>query len=623
MKHGASVQHFDSLSNIGRSTTASSTRMETDVHHSARPEDHAMAQVESTAYKTHGRNLGQNPFLIADRESGRKAITPKQSNIVASRNEEVHGSPTRNVLQPELEKATPSRNDQRHTISRVGDTNMERQDNHRHHFVSLHGTPHVAEHLVDRFRSKLQNWSAQHSTKHSKPMTPVQAVAEKNATEEARPPHGHGWTEPAEKQQRSNNLDSKNLEKIAASKITSWQQRIDDEGRNTTQAKASTGDQRPVVPRGRLNSPPAWLISPQKEPSQAWVHQKLRHVSSQGSHDAWRSHQPDTELPKRPKSSIHEDLRRKRSQVPVAERVKQLQDLDLSRRASEIGTTAHEENAKSISEFCSSQTQTRHMNHAGLFQEQHKMPVSFAKSTSRNMAEHEVIHGKDLEVRPRDLVASPAQHSPQFAGKRESSFKHKFATNMATTNKRLEHFRRQDQYLQESYRQAITKAEAELDRLREEKNKNGKELTEQASSSRITASGFSTPSQILQPRQVPFNLQQREQASDSQTSTEIASRRKEALMVVGKRSDLDLHRPSAVAPPTHECSWRDRYMALTSEIRQLKAEMSSVTRVLESTEHEVMHEDRMLGIESVTIVMHLKDKDDLVINTDLTQEGDE
>lgn len=238
------------------------------------------------------------------------------------------------------------------------------------------------------------------------------------------------------------------------------------------------------------------------------------------------------------------------------------------------------------------------------------------------MADQGVIRSDSARKQHLDRSTRQAHSSNQSVGERGLRTEHKVATSFDTTEKQLEEFRRQDQYLKARYREAITKAEAELDRLREENGKKGKTLNEQASSSRITASAISTPSQILQPRQLPLDSHRWEQTSNSHAhaSNEITSQQKEPLAVVGKSSELDLHRPSAVAPPTHECSWRDRYMALTKEIRQLKAEMSSVSRVLETTEREVIHEDRMLGIESVTIVMHLKDKDDLVINTDLTQE---
>lgn len=166
-----SVQRPDSSSNA---RSANSTIKGADVHHSTQKGDHSMAQIESNAYKSDCRNLRQNPFLMADRDSARKTVTPKQSNIVASR----HDSPSRNVLSPELGKTILSGNGQEHISSRLDDVHMEREDNHRHHLVSLHGTPHVAEHLVDRFRNKLQNWSARHSPKLSKSTTPVHAIAE-------------------------------------------------------------------------------------------------------------------------------------------------------------------------------------------------------------------------------------------------------------------------------------------------------------------------------------------------------------------------------------------------------------------------------------------------------------
>ncbi|KAI4597028.1 hypothetical protein KJ359_004940 [Pestalotiopsis sp. 9143b] len=253
---------------------------------------------------------------------------------------------------------------------------------------------------------------------------------------------------------------------------------------------------------------------------------------------------------------------------------------------------------------------------------QNKTPVPVSRRTSSAIADQGVTRSDSARKQHLDRSTRHAHSNNQSIDERGAHSEHRVTTSFTTTEKQLEEFRRQDQYLKARYREAITKAEAELDRLREENGKKGKALNEQASSSRVTASAISTPSQILQPRQLPLDSHRREQTSDSHAhaSTEITSQHKEALKVVGKSSEMDLHRSSAVAPPTHECSWRDRYMALTKEIRQLKAEMSSVSRVLETTEREVIHEDRMLGIESVTIVMHLKDKDDLVINTDLTQE---
>ncbi|TID01783.1 hypothetical protein CH35J_004500 [Colletotrichum higginsianum] len=77
-------------------------------------------------------------------------------------------------------------------------------------------------------------------------------------------------------------------------------------------------------------------------------------------------------------------------------------------------------------------------------------------------------------------------------------------------------------------------------------------------------------------------------------------------------------------PPNHTCSWKDRYLNLTAEVRQLKAEILSQERRKSSELVDVgvdvgQGEDYGLGVEGLTIVMHLKGKDDLIINTDLTQ----
>ena len=66
-------------------------------------------------------------------------------------------------------------------------------------------------------------------------------------------------------------------------------------------------------------------------------------------------------------------------------------------------------------------------------------------------------------------------------------------------------------------------------------------------------------------------------------------------------------------------------MTLTAEIRLLKAQMTDrrlssrdVNAAIAVQEHG-SRPDEDLGIQGLTIVMHLKGKDDLVINTDLTQ----
>ncbi|WQF76421.1 hypothetical protein CDEST_01435 [Colletotrichum destructivum] len=89
-------------------------------------------------------------------------------------------------------------------------------------------------------------------------------------------------------------------------------------------------------------------------------------------------------------------------------------------------------------------------------------------------------------------------------------------------------------------------------------------------------------------------------------------------------SAIEVFSPMPIMPPNHTCSWKDRYLNLTAEVRQLKAEILSQERRKSSELVDVgvdvgQGEDYGLGVEGLTIVMHLKGKDDLIINTDLTQ----
>ncbi|KAK7743740.1 hypothetical protein SLS62_010432 [Diatrype stigma] len=139
-------------------------------------------------------------------------------------------------------------------------------------------------------------------------------------------------------------------------------------------------------------------------------------------------------------------------------------------------------------------------------------------------------------------------------------------------------------------------------------------------------------------------------------------------VVIGASSPaLELHHPDPILPSNHSCSWKDRYLALASETRMLKAEVSARADVMgeevpqfafasiseaaatrgsedggegKSHHHHRHHhhhkqqqqedgegereegcyyDDDDIGLEGVTIVMHMRDKDDLIIDTDLTQ----
>ncbi|KAK1992029.1 hypothetical protein LX36DRAFT_589257 [Colletotrichum falcatum] len=87
--------------------------------------------------------------------------------------------------------------------------------------------------------------------------------------------------------------------------------------------------------------------------------------------------------------------------------------------------------------------------------------------------------------------------------------------------------------------------------------------------------------------------------------------------------EVEVFSPMPIMPPNHTCSWKERYLNLTAEVRQLKAEIVSQEQHNSSErvdiETNVSQGDNDLGVEGLTIVMHLKGKDDLIINTDLTQ----
>lgn len=69
----------------------------------------------------------------------------------------------------------------------------------------------------------------------------------------------------------------------------------------------------------------------------------------------------------------------------------------------------------------------------------------------------------------------------------------------------------------------------------------------------------------------------------------------------------------------HSCLWRDRFMDLSAEVDQLRSELDSCEpREAFSPQGEPDdHECDDVGIDGLTVVIHLKGRDDLVINTDL------
>ncbi|KAI0460365.1 hypothetical protein F5B21DRAFT_498309 [Xylaria acuta] len=87
-------------------------------------------------------------------------------------------------------------------------------------------------------------------------------------------------------------------------------------------------------------------------------------------------------------------------------------------------------------------------------------------------------------------------------------------------------------------------------------------------------------------------------------------------------SEPEIAKPMPIAPPNHECDWKERYVALTAEIRQLKAEMSTRASLKSSDIITPRYEQHKgsLDLLGVTIILHTKDRDDIVINTDIMRD---
>ncbi|CAG9998206.1 unnamed protein product [Clonostachys byssicola] len=104
--------------------------------------------------------------------------------------------------------------------------------------------------------------------------------------------------------------------------------------------------------------------------------------------------------------------------------------------------------------------------------------------------------------------------------------------------------------------------------------------------------------------------------------------------VLGKKAERPkIRNPKPFLPPDHACEWRARCMDLNSEVEQLKSEMNSHEDTSQATgslrvgridvgvgDALARHECDEFGIEGLTIVLHMRGKDDLVINTDLEKD---
>ncbi|KAI8302377.1 hypothetical protein K4K61_007979 [Colletotrichum sp. SAR11_59] len=145
----------------------------------------------------------------------------------------------------------------------------------------------------------------------------------------------------------------------------------------------------------------------------------------------------------------------------------------------------------------------------------------------------------------------------------------------------------------------------------------------QASTSHKSSSRTSTTAESETSSQVSHTVKETHSASGSH----VVEESKEASVAHGfehrgQSNEIEVLSPAPVISSEHTCTWKEHYLRLTSEVRQLKAEIMSRERLGSSGVDvgvNVGQGDDELGVEGLTIVMHLKGKDDLVINTDLTR----
>ncbi|KAG5661594.1 hypothetical protein KAF25_005716 [Fusarium avenaceum] len=111
-----------------------------------------------------------------------------------------------------------------------------------------------------------------------------------------------------------------------------------------------------------------------------------------------------------------------------------------------------------------------------------------------------------------------------------------------------------------------------------------------------------------------------ETIAEEPTSSRIVSVAGEQRRNDSEMSTL-IYDPSPVMPYDHMCAWRARYMDLKSQIDQFELEASypPAGKTTEGAGPSCSHPNGDIDIEGLTVVMHLRGKDDLVINTDLKE----
>ncbi|KAJ2993800.1 hypothetical protein NUW58_g1732 [Xylaria curta] len=117
---------------------------------------------------------------------------------------------------------------------------------------------------------------------------------------------------------------------------------------------------------------------------------------------------------------------------------------------------------------------------------------------------------------------------------------------------------------------------------------------------------------------LPQRAQRRGETSTAQSGLSQPDQEPRQRHLFEQSSGPEIANPTPIAPPNHACTWKERYLALTAEIRQLKAEMSAQTSLKSSDILTPRYEEREdnINLLGLTVIMHFRDRDDIVINTD-------
>lgn len=354
------------------------------------------------------------------------------------------------------------------------------------------------------------------------------------------------------------------------------------------------------IPKGRVFSPPSWLKAPSKEAGDA--KSRLRHVNTR-SHE--QRHEPRTtssggghfnpprslshksELVTELASPNHDFLRISAPSPPTALHVTQHQRPEsllnhpfrhVHSRESHRSTTRMTERAPTSSHESS--------------------PTAYHRTSSRHKDLDPHLRVEDVRYSRRGLSSTLSAHQDTL-GSQKTLGESRYAENYM-------HEHSWDKTDRSEIGSSNTHTDTHTIREAEYLLSN--------TTSRISRS----------PPQPGHVLVDTDESGVSERNSSISEPKDRAAL--GEASDFEIHRPSPIAPPNHDCIWKDRYMAVTAEIRMLKAELSTRASLrgtdMDHTilgEESITNEDEDLGIQGVTIIMHLKGRDDLVINTDLTQ----